>query len=52
MSNAVLVKELLIKAVDKHKIELCTQMASQMVEVYNNKQNAKNENHGDEKDKS
>lgn len=38
MSNASLVKELLIKAVDKHKVELCTQMASQLVEVYNNKQ--------------
>jgi major membrane immunogen (membrane-anchored lipoprotein) len=42
MSNAVLVKELLIKAVDKHKVELCTQMASQLVEVYNNKQVEKN----------
>ena len=37
LSNAVLVKELLVKAVDKHKLEMCTQMASQLVEVYNNK---------------
>ncbi len=42
MSNANIMKELLIKAVDKHKIELCTQMASQLVEVYNNKQIEKN----------
>ena len=44
MTNAVLVKELLIKAVDKHKVELCTQMASQLVEVYNNKQTEKDNN--------
>ena len=43
-SNAVLVKELLLKTVDKHKIELCTQMASQLVEVYNNKQSNISEN--------
>jgi hypothetical protein len=37
MTNASLVKELLIKTVDKHKIDMCTQMASQLVEVYNKK---------------
>lgn len=42
LSNAVLVKELLVKAVDKHKLEMCTQMASQLVEVYN-KKHAKDE---------
>tara|TARA_B110000037_G_C17039265_1_gene472966 strand:+ start:715 stop:1131 length:417 start_codon:yes stop_codon:yes gene_type:complete len=37
MTNASLVKELLIKTIDKHKIDMCTQMASQLVEVYNKK---------------
>jgi len=37
MTNASIVKELLIKTIDKHKIDMCTQMASQLVEVYNKK---------------
>jgi hypothetical protein len=48
MTNATVVKELLIKTVDKHKIELCTQMATQLVEIYNNKhKNDSNEDHND-----
>ena len=50
MTNANIMKELLIKAVDKHKIELCTQMASQLVEVYNNKQIKKNKKNNNEHD--
>jgi len=37
LTNASLVKELLIKTIDKHKIDMCTQLASQLVEVYNKK---------------
>ena len=37
MTNASIVKELLLKTIDKHKIDMCTQMASQLVEVYNKK---------------
>ena len=44
MTNASIVKELLIKTIDKHKIDMCTQMASQLVEVYNKKQSIPSSN--------
>mgnify|MGYP001214126026 CR=1 FL=1 len=37
-SNANLVREMLMKTVDKHKVEICGQMAQQIVEIYNKRQ--------------
>lgn len=37
MTNANVVKEMLMKTVDKHKIELCAKVATQMVEIYKEK---------------
>jgi len=38
VSNATLVREMLMKTVDKHKVEICGQMAQQIVEIYNKRQ--------------
>jgi len=48
MTNASVVKEILLKTVEKHKIELCTQMATQLVDIYKNKH--KNDDNDDNND--
>lgn len=42
-SNANLVREMLMKTVDKHKVEICGQMAQQIVEIYNKRQEKEGE---------
>ena len=49
MTNASVVKEILLKTVEKHKVELCTQMATQLVDIYKNKHN--NDDNNDNNDK-
>tara|TARA_B100000900_G_C19951400_1_gene461827 strand:+ start:56 stop:472 length:417 start_codon:yes stop_codon:yes gene_type:complete len=49
LDNANIMKEMLIKTIDKHKVELCTNVAKQIVELYNDDNNDKN-NENEEKE--
>ena len=49
MTNASVVKEILLKTVEKHKVELCTQMATQLVDIYKNKHNNDDDNNNKSK---
>jgi hypothetical protein len=35
MNNATILRNMMVKTIDKYKIDMCTQMASQFVDIYN-----------------